>query len=225
MYIQVVWLLGCVLWSINPCRLFNARFYLYMYGYTRGLQTFFEWAFKIVEASLKFIMLLLYIFWDNGPIFMISGSNEQLQQELEHTLQKSDCHFDTLEERYAIKFRFQLGKKWCHRNVWNDSDYFWTILHESSISFWVARSLRGMMRGVWGVRKSIHQSWLAKDLGLGLLCWGFKGVQEEIPREEARTLQIGSVSFPPGQYTSPQLHTCHTLFDQDGHQDTSSPSL
>ena len=35
-----------------------------------------------------------------------------------------------------------------------------------------------MMRGVGGVRKSMHQSWLAKRLGLGLLCWGFKGVQE-----------------------------------------------
>ena len=51
-----------------------------------------------------------------------------------------------------------------------------------------------MMRGVGGVRKSIHQSWLVK--GLELLCWGFKGVQEEIPR--ASTLQIGSVAFPPG---------------------------
>ena len=57
-----------------------------------------------------------------------------------------------------------------------------------------ARSLWGMMRGVGGVRKSIHQSWLVKGLGLGLLCWGFKGVQEEIPREEASTLQIGSVA-------------------------------
>ena len=65
------------------------------------------------------------------------------------------------------------------------------------------------MRGVGGVRKSIHQSWLAKRLGLGLLCWGFKGVQEEIPWEEASTLQIGSVAFPPGQCTSPQLHACH----------------
>ena len=46
----------------------------------------------------------------------------------------------------------------------------------------------GMMRGVGGVRKSIHQSWLAKGLGLGLLCWGFKGVQKEIPSEEARTI-------------------------------------
>ena len=69
-----------------------------------------------------------------------------------------------------------------------------------------ARSLWGMMRGVGGVRKSIHQSWLAKGLGLGLLCWGFKGVQEEILSEDASTLQIGLVAFPAGQYTSPQLH-------------------
>ena len=88
-----------------------------------------------------------------------------------------------------------------------------------------AGSLWGMMRGVGGVRKSIHQSWLAKGLELGLLCWGFKGIQQEIPREEASTLQIGSVAFPPGQYTSSRLHPCHRLFDQDGHQDSSSASL
>ena len=90
-----------------------------------------------------------------------------------------------------------------------------------------AGSLWGMMRGVEGERKSIHQSWLAKGLGLGLelLCWSFKGVQEEILSEEASTLQIGSVAFPPGQCISPQLHPCHRLFDQDGYQDTSSASL
>ena len=50
---------------------------------------------------------------------MISGSNQQLQQQLEHTLLKPDCHrwwiskmqSDTLEEWYAIKFCFKLGKK------------------------------------------------------------------------------------------------------------------
>ena len=88
-----------------------------------------------------------------------------------------------------------------------------------------AGSLWGIMRGVGGVRKSIHQNWLAKGLWLGLLCWGFKGVQEEILSEETSTLQIGSVAFPPGQCTSPQLHPCHRLFEQDGHQDSSSPSL
>ena len=70
------------------------------------------------------------------------------------------------------------------------------------------RSLWGMMRGVGGVRKSIHHSWLAKGLWLGLLCWVFKGVQEEITSEQASTLQIGSVAFPPEQYTSLQLHPC-----------------
>ena len=84
-----------------------------------------------------------------------------------------------------------------------------------------AGSLWGTMSGVGGVRKSIHHSWLTK--GLGLLCWGFKGVQEEIPSEEVSSLQIGSVAFPPGQCTSPQLHPCHRLFDQDGHQAVPQP--
>ena len=79
---------------------------------------FFVQAFKIVEDSWKFSMLLLYILWDDGPVFMISGSNEQLQQRLEYTLLKPDCHSwwiskmlsDTLEEWYAIRFCFKLGK-------------------------------------------------------------------------------------------------------------------
>ena len=86
-----------------------------------------------------------------------------------------------------------------------------------------AGSLWGMMIGMGGVRKSEHQSWFAK--GLGLLCWGFKGVQLEVLSEEASTFQMGSVAFPPGQCTSPQLHPCHRLFDQDLHQDSSSASL
>ena len=77
-------------------------------------------------------------------------------------------------------------------------------------------SLWGMMWCVEGIRKSIHQSWLACGLGSGLLCWGFRGVQEEFPREEASTLPIRSVAFPRGQYTSPQLHPCHRLFEQMG---------
>ena len=91
-----------------------------------------------------------------------------------------------------------------------------SCMNRASVFVWhrdskKAGSLWGMMRGVWGVRKSEHQSWLTK--GLGLLCWGFKEFQEEITSEEASTLQIGSVAFPPGQYTSPQLHPCHRLFD------------
>ena len=87
-----------------------------------------------------------------------------------------------------------------------------------------AGSLWGIIRGVGGVKKSIHRSWLAKGLGLWLLCWGFKGVQEEILWEVTSTLQIGSVAFRPGQCTSPQLHPCHRLFDQNWYEDSSSAS-
>ena len=40
---------------------------------------FFVQAFRIAVDSWKFNVLLLYILWDDWPIFMISGSNEQLQ--------------------------------------------------------------------------------------------------------------------------------------------------
>ena len=172
---------------------------------------------------------------------MISGSNKQLQQQLEYTLLKPDCHCwwlskmqsgrrDTLEERYAIKFSFKLGKMQekrmeCFRLV---LEHLAWIKHQFLSGIWDSRkaeSLWAVIRGVGGVRKSIHQSWLTKGLGLGLLCWGFLGVQEEIRSEEASTLQIGSVAFPLRQCTSPQLHPCHRLFDPDGHQDSFSPFL
>ena len=53
---------------------------------------FFVLAFKISVDSWKFSMILLYILWDDWPIFTISGSREQLQQELEYTQLKPDCH-------------------------------------------------------------------------------------------------------------------------------------
>ena len=190
----------------------------------------FVQAFKIVVDSWKVSMLLLYILWDDWPILMISGSNQQLQQQLEYTQLKPDCHRwwiskmqsrreDTLEEWYAIKFCFKFGKKMpqkrmeCFRLLlehlaWIEHEFLSGIRDSRK-----ADSLWGMMRGVGGVRKSIDQRWLAKGLGLGLICWGFKGVQEEIHWEEASTLQIESVVFPAGRCTSPQLLRCHRLFD------------
>ena len=41
----------------------------------------------------------------------------------------------------------------------------------------------------------MHQSWLAKRLGLGLLCWGFKGVQEEVPSERPALFKSGRWHF------------------------------
>ena len=79
-------------------------------GAFNKIQDFFVQVFKIVVDSWKSSMLLLFILWDDWPILMISGSNEQLQLQLEYTLLKPDCHSwwiskmqsgceDTLEER------------------------------------------------------------------------------------------------------------------------------
>ena len=170
--------------------------------------------------------------------FYDSGSNEQLQQQLEYTLLKPDCHswwFSKMqpgreEEGYAIKICFKLGKMpqklmECFRLLLEHLLWIEHRFLSGIIDSRMAGILWGMMRGVGGVRKSIHQSWLAKGLRLGLLCWGFKGVQEEIPSEEASTLEIGSVAFPAGQCTSTQLHPRYRLFDQDENQDSSSASL
>ena len=203
---------------------------------------FFVQAFKIVVDSWKFTMLLLYILWDDWPIFMISDSNEQLQQELEYTLLKPECHSwwiskmqsgreDTLEERYAIKICFKLGK--------NDATETYGILQTAFGASCMNRaSVYELHKRFKEGRESVRDDeecgrskevntpeLIGQRVRVGLLCWGFKGVQEEIPSEEASTLQIGVLAFLPGQCTSPQLHPCHRLFDQDWHQDSPSASL
>ena len=96
----------------------HTHIYIYIYWAFNKFPGFFEQASEIVVDSWKFTMLFLYILWDDRPIFMISVSNEQLQQQLEYTLLKPDLHSywiskmqsDTLEGLYAIKFCFKLGK-------------------------------------------------------------------------------------------------------------------
>ena len=206
----------------------------YLRGAFNKFPDFFVQALKIVVDPWKFTILLRCILWDDWPILMILDSNEELQQQLEYTVLKPDCHSwwnskmqsGREEKRYEIKLRFKLGKipqkrMECFRLL---LDHLAWIEHQFLSGIRDSRKVESLS-GVRGVRKSIDQSWLAKGLGLGLLCWPFKGVQWEIPSEVASTIQVGSVAFPPGQCTSPQLYPCHRLFDQDGHQDSSSSFL
>ena len=193
---------------------------------------FFVQAFKIVLNSWKFSMLLLYILCDDWLIFMILCSNEQLQQELEYTLLKPDCHSWWIskmqsgreEERYAIKFCFKLGKKAMR---WKLDQLLWP--RDREIEFpveecWLSQTQEGQTEQIhpqtfddpflcqrWHDLHELGSHWT--DSQQGILCWVFKGVQEKISWEKASTLQIGSVAFPPGQCTSPQLYPCHRLFD------------
>ena len=118
---------------------------------TIGFQTFFVWALKIVVDSWTFSMLLLYILWDDYPIFMISNSNELLQQELEYTLLKPDRHSwwiskmqsETLEERYAIKFCFKLGKNTTETYGTLQTTFWPSGMNRASVFEWHKRFKEG----------------------------------------------------------------------------------
>ena len=183
-------------------------------------------------------MLLQYILWDDWPIFMISGSNKKLQQELEYTLLKPDCHSwwiskmqsgreDTLEERYAIKFSSKLRKNATENYGMLQTAFEPSCMNRASVFKWHKRFKEGMesVRDDERCRRSKEVN-IPELIGqMVRVRVTLKGVQEEIPSGEASTFQIGSVAFPTGQCTSPQLHPCQRLFDQDGHQDNSSHSL
>ena len=140
----------------------------------------------------------------------------------------------TLEERYAIKFRFKLGK---NAMRWKLDLMLWPRDQETEFpvkACWFSQTQEGKTEQIhpqtfndriFDSTGMIYMHWVPLAWQSTRNTKGFKGVQEEKPWEEAGTLQIGSVAFPRGQCTSPQLHPCHRLFDHDGHQHSSSPSL
>ena len=95
---------------------------------------------------------MLYILWDDWSILMNSASNEQLQHELEYTLLNPDCHSwwyskmqsDTLEERYAIKFCFKLGKNTGTETYGMLQTAFWpSCMNRASVFEWHKRFKEG----------------------------------------------------------------------------------
>ena len=119
--------------------------------HTISFQTFFVQASKIVIDSWKFSILLLYILCDDRPIFIISGLNEQLQQQLEYTQLKLDCHSwwiskiqsDTLEEWYAIKFCCKLGKNATETYGMLQTAFRPSCMNQASVFDWHKRFKEG----------------------------------------------------------------------------------
>ena len=92
-----------------------------------------------------------YCYTSYRPIFMISGSNERLQQQLEYAQQSLDCHSwytskmqsGTLEERYAIKFCFKLGKKGTETYGMLQTAFLPSYLNRASVFEWHKRFNEG----------------------------------------------------------------------------------
>ena len=199
--------------------------YIYIYIYTRCIRLFSYGHLKLslaLENSVcycytSYVMTDHFLWlqvpmnsksndWNTPYLSLIVTAAEFLKCNL--TLYKNDMQYN-----FILNLVKMLQKRMeCFRLI---LDHLAWIKHQflSGIrDLRKAGSLWEMMKGVGGVR-------------LGLLCRGFKGVHEEVPREEASTFQIGSVAIAPGQCTSPQLHPCLRLSDQDGHPDSSLASL
>ena len=87
---------------------------------------------------------------------------------------------DTLEERYAIKFCFKLGKNATETYGILQTAFRPSCMNRASVFEWHKKFKEGResVRDDERCGRSKEVCWLAKELGLGLPCWGFKGVQK-----------------------------------------------
>ena len=138
----------------------------------------------------------------------------------------------TLEERYAIKIlvlnleKMPCDESWIHcydsktkrqSSQWKHADSLRPKKAKQRISTY--KLLTILFFDSTGM---IYMHWVPTGQTVN------KEYYVEVLREfRKRFCRKRSALFKSGQWQCPssQLHPCHRLFDQDGHQDTSSPSL
>ena len=150
---------------------------------------------------------MLYILWDDWPIFMISGSNEQLPQQMDYTLLKPDCHSrwiskmqfgreDTLGERYAIKFCFKHGKNATETYGMLQTAFGPSCMNRASVFEWHKRFLGYSLSSEAVVMKQLRR-W--KRLRRSSL----RGSHKRTSMGSSRCCWNGTTSaLPPGEITS-----------------------
>ena len=171
---------------------------------------------------------------------MISGSNEQLQQELEDTLLNPDFHSwwiskmqswpeDTLEERYAIKFCFNLGKNAAENYGTLQTDFRPSCINWASVFEWHKRfkegreSVREDER--YGRSKEVNTlELIGQRVRVRVTMLRFQGNSERDSvwrGQHSSNWVSGNSTRTMHQSTTPSL----SQTDQDGYQDSSLPSI
>ena len=174
----------------------------------------------------------------NFDDFMVQMNS--YKQELEYTLLKPDCHSwgiskmqsDILEERYAIKLYFKLEKNATETYRILQAAFGASCMNWASV-FWVAYEIQGrqgVCEGWWGVCGWSKEGNTPELIDLRVrvrvtMLRALREYRKRFRRKRPALFKIGSVAFPPGQCTSPQLHPCPRLFDQDWYQGSCSASL
>ena len=115
--------------------------------HTIGFQTFFTGIYNCCRLlKIHYVIAIHLMRW-----LAASASNEHLQQQLEYTLQKPDCHSwwiskmqsDTLQERYAIKFYFKLGKNTTETHGMFQTAFRSSCMNRASVFEWHKRFKEG----------------------------------------------------------------------------------
>ena len=136
-------------------------------------------------------------------------------------------HEDTLDERYAIRFCFILGKNATEMYEMLQTAFQPSCMNRASVFEWHKRfkesreSMRDDER--CGKSKEVRTPELIGQR-VRVRVTMLRFLREFSKRFRRKSLAL----FKSGQIrqcTSLQLHPCHRLFDQDGHQDSSSLSL
>ena len=133
---------------------------------------------------------------------------------------------DNLEERYAIKFCFKLGKNASEAYGMLQTAFRQSCMYRASVFEWHKRFKedRESVRDDERCRRSkeVNTSELIGQrvrVSVTMLRFYGSSGKDSVGRGQHSSNRISGIS------TSPQLHPCHRLFDQDGHQDSSSASL
>ena len=103
---------------------------------------------------------------------------------------------DTLEERYAIRICFKLGKNSTEAYGMLQTAFGPSCMNQASVFEWHKRFKEGSesVRDDGRCERSNEVNTpllIDQVLGLGLLCWGLMGVQQEIPRKRPALFKSG----------------------------------
>ena len=150
---------------------------------------------------------------------MVSGSNEQLQQQLQYTLIKPDCHswrISTMqsrceEERYAIQFCLKLGENATETYAMLQTAFGLSSINRASVFQWHKRfkegreSVRDDER--CGRSKEVNILELfGQRIRVRVTRLRFKGVLEKIPRDQHSSKRVSGISIRTmHQSTAPSL--------------------
>ena len=169
---------------------------------------------------------------------MISGSNEQQQPQIGYTLLKPDCHSwwiskmqsDTLEERYAIKFCFKLGKNTTETYGMLQTAFGPSSVNRASVFEWHKRFKKGRESvrddERCGRSKEVNRPVLVgQRVWLGLLCWGLREFRKRFRRKRLALFKSGQWHY---HRNNAPVHVSILVTDnltKKGIKTVSSPSL